>query len=123
MTEEEREQRARKRLAEMPEDKRNQLMEAARVAMEIVYADTDTEVTPEMVEHMALYTIQRLSDDAKARFREVTDEEYRRIMDEEYERLCSEGKLDREALAEAVRKRVLAEYGHIIAPRRSRPPE
>jgi hypothetical protein len=117
------EEKARERLAEMPEDMRNHLMEAARVAMEIVYEGTDTEVTPELVERHALYTIQRLSDDQEARFREVTQEEYRRIMDEEYERLRAKQRLDREALAEAVRKRILDEYGHILSPRRSRPPE
>jgi hypothetical protein len=107
----------------MPEDMRNKLLEAARAAMEIVYQGTDTEVTPELVERMALHTVQRISDDSEARLREVTQEEYRRIMDEEYERLRAEGRVDREALAEAVRKRVLDEYGHIVAPRRSRPLE
>jgi hypothetical protein len=117
------EAQAREFLAKMSEDSRHKLMETARRILSVAYEGASREVPPELVEAMAVRTIQRLSDDWEARFREVTREEYRRIMDEEYERLRAEGQVDKEALAEAVRKRILDEYGHIVDPRRSRPPE
>jgi hypothetical protein len=121
LSEEENRRRAHEIYRTMPEDMRDLLMEAAWKATEKYCEETGEEFTLELVGKVAADALWRITGDAHAGMREVTDEEYQRIIDEERERLRTDQGVDEEALVEAVKERVEREYGHVLKPGRPEP--
>jgi hypothetical protein len=109
---------------EVPEGLRPALMDGARKACRQQGVNPDT-IPLEALESVAMLAWQRLKADVAARAKEITDEELKRSRHEELERLTQlrpENAVLRDELHGAVIARIIAEYGHLLAPRPGRRP-
>jgi hypothetical protein len=108
---------------EVPEGLRPALMNGARKACRQQGVNPDT-IPLEALESVAMLAWQRLKADVAARAKVITDEELKRSRHEELERLAQlrPENAVRDELHGAVIARIIAEYGHLLAPRPGRRP-